>query len=137
MISRNRNHQSGFTLVEIMIVVAIIGLLAALAFPSYATSRKQSQGRRIISDARMIDAAMDQVAMEKHLKDGDSTKWVDVASYIKSKGTGDLEITLQEAAPLDILNNAYVIGNVGPGQVKVSDTTKTALDNVGIDWGNF
>jgi len=46
--NRIRNNQAAFTLVEIMIVVAIIGLLAALAVPGFQKSRKQSQGRRII-----------------------------------------------------------------------------------------
>ena len=52
MINRIRNNKAAFTLVEIMIVVAIIGLLAALAVPGFVKARKQSQGRRIVNDAR-------------------------------------------------------------------------------------
>ena len=48
MINKIRNDRSAFTLVEIMIVVAIIGLLAALAVPGFVKARKQSQGRRIL-----------------------------------------------------------------------------------------
>ena len=71
MKSINRSGKGAFTLVEIMIVVAIIGLLAALAVPGFIKARKQSQGRRIVNDARQMDAAIDQWAQEKGKKDGD------------------------------------------------------------------
>jgi prepilin-type N-terminal cleavage/methylation domain-containing protein len=61
MINKKR---SGFTLVEIMIVVAIIALLAAIAVPGFLRARKRSQASRIINDLRMIDAAVDQYAIE-------------------------------------------------------------------------
>ena len=65
----NRDNQ-GFTLVEIMIVVAIIGLLAALAIPAFVKARKQSQGRRILNDCRQMDAAINQWALETGQSDG-------------------------------------------------------------------
>ena len=64
MTNSARRRTAAFTLVEIMIVVAIIGLLTVLALPSFIKSRKQSQGRRILNDARLMDAAVDQWAME-------------------------------------------------------------------------
>ena len=51
--------QGGFTLVEIMIVVAIIALLAAIAVPGFLRARKRSQASRIINDLRLVDAAVD------------------------------------------------------------------------------
>src|SRR2546427_7161999 len=54
----------GFTLVEIMIVVAIIALLAAIAVPGFLRARKRSQASRILNDLRMIDSAVDQYAIE-------------------------------------------------------------------------
>jgi len=55
-----------------MIVVAIIGLLAALAIPGFVKARKQSQGRRILNDARQMDAAIDQWALETGQTDGNA-----------------------------------------------------------------
>jgi type IV pilus assembly protein PilA len=126
MINKIRNNKAAFTLVEIMIVVAIIGLLAALAIPAFVKSRKQSQGRRIINDARQMDAAVDQWALENGKKDGDTVDTAGAATYMKTAWTAN-----------DLLNNAYTISNVGTNQVKISDTTKTALAGVGIDWGPF
>ena len=56
--------RAGFTLVEIMIVVAIIALLAAIAVPGFLRARKRSQASKIINDLRLIDAAVDQYAIE-------------------------------------------------------------------------
>ena len=64
MLNMINKKRSGFTLVEIMIVVAIIALLAAIAVPGFLRARKRSQASRIINDLRMIDAAVDQYAIE-------------------------------------------------------------------------
>ena len=63
-------NKKGFTLVEIMIVVAIIGLLAAIAIPSFMRARQSSQATGCINNLRQIDAAKDQYAMEKGLTNG-------------------------------------------------------------------
>lgn len=57
-------HNRAFTLVEIMIVCAIIALLAAIAVPGFLRSRKRSQGVAVRTDLRLIDEAMDQYALE-------------------------------------------------------------------------
>ncbi|MEO5804473.1 MAG: type II secretion system protein [Verrucomicrobiota bacterium] len=58
------NHKSGFTLVEIMIVVAIIGLLAAIAIPNFIRARTKSQQNACVNNIRQIDAAIQQWALE-------------------------------------------------------------------------
>lgn len=122
-----RRHRFGFTLLEIMIIVALVGLLAVLAMPGIIKSRKQAQGRRVINDARIIDTAIDAWAIEKNKSDGDNVDITDAATYSKS---GALPAR-------DVLGNLYAIGKVGTNQVKVSSTTKMALDGVSIDWGGY
>jgi prepilin-type N-terminal cleavage/methylation domain-containing protein len=83
--SRAKSHQA-FTLVEIMIVVAIIALLAAIAVPGFLRARKRSQASRILNDLRMIDSAVDQYAIETNRKTGDTVAVTDWTNYVK-KGT--------------------------------------------------
>ena len=64
--------KAGFTLVEIMIVVAIIGLLAAIAIPNFVRARATAQTNACIGNLRIIDAAMNQYALEAGKKTGDS-----------------------------------------------------------------
>jgi prepilin-type N-terminal cleavage/methylation domain-containing protein len=73
----------GFTLVEIMIVVAIIALLAAIAVPGFLRARKRSQASRILNDLRMIDSAVDQYAIETNRKSGDVVSVADWTNYLK------------------------------------------------------
>jgi prepilin-type N-terminal cleavage/methylation domain-containing protein len=77
-----KSHK-GFTLVEIMIVVAIIALLAAIAVPGFLRARKRSQASRILNDLRMIDSAVDQYAIETNRKTGDTVGTADWTNYVK------------------------------------------------------
>jgi prepilin-type N-terminal cleavage/methylation domain-containing protein len=126
MTKRTQHSETAFTLVEIMIVVAIIGLLAALAIPGFVKARKQSQGRRILNDARQMDSAVDQWALECGKKDGDTVITSSAATYLKTAWPTN-----------DLLGNAFQISNVGPSQVDIAPATKTALSGVGIDWGPY
>jgi len=110
-----------------MVIVALIGLLATLAIPSFIKVRKQSQAKRIVNDARVIDAAVDAWAMEFSKADGDNVDLAAVAQYTK---TGVVPTT-------DLLGNSFTIGPVGATQVVISASTKAALGGVAIDWGNY
>ena len=124
---RSLCEQQAFTLVEIMIVVAIIGLLAALAVPSFIKVRKESRAKRIVNDARQIDAAIDTWALQAGAVDGDAVDLVQAARYMKS-GTIN---------PNDVLGNPYLIGPIGDTQMAISSETKLALAGVAIDWGGY
>jgi len=112
----------GFTLVEIMIVVAIIALLAAIAVPGFLRARKRSQASRIINDLRLIDSAVDQYAIENNMTSGAPVAVTDWTNYLK-KGS-NLYVT-----GADILGNPY-----GPQTVdslpSVPAASKAALSDV-------
>jgi prepilin-type N-terminal cleavage/methylation domain-containing protein len=122
MLNKLNSRRGGFTLVEIMIVVAIIALLAAIAVPGFLRARKRSQASRIINDLRLIDSAVDQYAIETNRASGFSVNTVDWTNYLK-QGT-NLYTTGK-----DILGNDY-----GPQKVdslpKVPQSSKTALSDV-------
>jgi prepilin-type N-terminal cleavage/methylation domain-containing protein len=86
MLNKLNKRRGGFTLVEIMIVVAIIALLAAIAVPGFLRARKRSQASRILNDLRMIDAAVDQYAIETNRTTGAAVAITDWTNYLK-KGT--------------------------------------------------
>src|SRR5438105_4240031 len=122
MLKAINKRRGGVTLVEIMIVVAIIALLAAIAVPGFLRARKRSQASRIINDLRLIDSAVDQYAIETNKKSGDPVAVSDWTNYLK-KGT-NLYTTGN-----DILNNTY-----GPQTVdslpKAHASTRASLSDV-------
>jgi prepilin-type N-terminal cleavage/methylation domain-containing protein len=91
------NNRKGFTLVEIMIVVAIIGLLAAIAIPNFVKARTTAQTNACIANLKQIDGAMEQYALEGKLAagasctltaiSGDSTKFIKVTPVCPASGT--------------------------------------------------
>jgi|ERR1035437_210033 prepilin-type N-terminal cleavage/methylation domain-containing protein len=100
-------HKAGFTLVEIMIVVAIIGLLAAIAIPNFVKARATSQANACINNMRQIDSACDQWALEMHHKTGDT------APSLTSDLTPYIKLTSASAIPSCPAGGTYSVGKVG------------------------
>jgi prepilin-type N-terminal cleavage/methylation domain-containing protein len=83
MLRKFTTKRAGFTLVEIMIVVAIIALLAAIAVPGFLRARKRSQASKILNDLRMISGAIDQYAIEQSKQSTDPVLVADWTKYLK------------------------------------------------------
>jgi len=118
----NQRARGGFTLVEIMIVVAIIALLAAIAVPGFLRARKRSQASKVINDLRMIDSAVDQYAIETNKVSGNPVGQEDWTRYVKKD-------TQLYATGADLFGNAYGDQSVD-SRPKVPQTTYDALSDV-------
>ena len=73
----------GFTLVEIMIVIAIVGLLAGIAIPSYIRARALTQTNTCINHLRQIDAAIQQWALDNKKGEQQTVEFSDISGYLK------------------------------------------------------
>ncbi len=100
MLQKLQSRRGGFTLVEIMIVVAIIALLAAIAVPNFLRARKRSQATRVLEDLRILDSATDQYAIETNKSTGANPAIADLKNYIKAG-------TVLYTTGNDIFGNSY------------------------------
>ena len=84
---KKNNRKSGFTLVEIMIVVAIIGLLAAIAIPNFVKARTTSQQNACINNLRLIDSSKQQWALEQRQQSTCTPGGADLQPYLGRSST--------------------------------------------------
>jgi prepilin-type N-terminal cleavage/methylation domain-containing protein len=119
------NRIAGFTLVEIMIVVAIIGLLAAIAIPNFVKARTTSQQNACINNLRLIDASKQQWALEQRKQSSDSPAGSDLQPYLGRGANGELP-----SCPVDPLNafaSSYQPNNVGTSPICLILSTSHVL----------
>jgi prepilin-type N-terminal cleavage/methylation domain-containing protein len=116
---RINNRKSGFTLVEIMIVVAIIGLLAAIAIPNFVKARTTAQKNACINNLRQIDGAKEQWALENKKTQTD-TPTMDSNTDTGLIGT-DKYIKVTPMCPA---NGTYTVGDMAT-KPKCSNTDHT------------
>ena len=81
---KNTQQTKGFTLVEIMIVVVIIGLLAAMAIPAFQKVRRASQDKTVLNNARQLSAAADQYYLENGVSTVTLGNLVGTTNYVKA-----------------------------------------------------
>jgi prepilin-type N-terminal cleavage/methylation domain-containing protein len=122
MLRKLTTKRAGFTLVEIMIVVAIIALLAAIAVPGFLRARKRSQASKVLNDLRLISSAMDQYAIETNKKSADPIDVVDWTKFVKK----DTQLYLTGADLFGMPYGAQTVDSLP----HVDVTTKNALSDV-------
>ena len=93
-----RRFAKGFTLVEIMIVVAIIGIIIAIAVPAFLRARENSRGRACQTNLKQIDGAMEQYALEFKVPKGGSIAMTDLTKPPKA-GTGEGYLKVEPTCP--------------------------------------
>ncbi len=119
MKQQKRNH--GFTLVEIMIVVVIIGLLAAMAIPAFQKVRASSQEKAIINNLRQLSGAAQQYFLENG---------VDTVAYTDLVGDGKYIKTIQTVA-----GETYPTG-IGQDSTQISATGSKVSGKAEISYSN-
>lgn len=85
--------KAGFTLVEIMIVVAIIGLLAAIGIPSFMKARDKSLTNTKEANIKQIEGAIEQYALDNSLTNNQTVAWADLAQYLKDQDIADYTVS--------------------------------------------
>ena len=127
--------QRAFTLVEVMIVVAVLAMLAAIAIPSFVRARKRAQASSTLESLRMIAGAKEQYAIENSKGGSLTPEPADLVPYVKN-GTR-LYTDLLAGQAMDAIGNPMTINTLDQPP-KVSPTTRSALaDALGVNADEF
>ena len=112
-------NKKGFTLVEIMIVVAIIGLLAAIAIPNFVRARQKAQAEACIANLRQIEGATQVWAVDTGANDTVTPGWNDlVTNYIRTQpvcpAKGNYTLSTVNSRPTCTIGNTVTPNHVLP-----------------------
>ena len=128
MLTSKQRKPSGFTLVEIMIVVAIIALLAAIAVPGFLRSRKRSQAVGVLNEARVLDDALSKYTIENYKHTGDVISHRIFYPYLKD-GSRLYLLSKANNQLTDMAGGSFTYGDVDAG-VKISTVTTGSFSDV-------
>ena len=110
------NRRGAFTLIEVMVTVAIIGMLSAISVPSWVKSRERAQLNNIISNLRIIESSKEQWALEQKKGTGDTPVATDIAPYLKNN-----------TMPTPIASETY---NINPIGTSADATVASKIGNI-------
>ncbi len=123
-----KKSKKGFTLVEIMIVVVIIGLLAAMAIPAFKKVRATSQNKAVVNNIRQITSAADQYFLEHGVTTVAIANLIGNDSYIKGTDEAGMQVASEDYADTITQGTDYVVSGLpaGAGGTGVDDHTPNA-----------
>lgn len=137
MLYKLNKNRAGFTLVEIMTVVAIIALLATIAAPNFLRARKRAQASWLLEEMRIIDGAKDVWAAENNKGRGTQVTWNDLVPYFKSGS----RLAAMTDPPRDILGNIIATNGVNEPPTIAQSTYDEFFEVLGTNpesfWGSF
>lgn len=125
-----KHGKSGFTLIEIMLVVGIIGLLSAICIPEFMKARRRSQATLTLQELKKVQDGIDTWALENNKQNSDAVQWDDVRPYVKDN------IPLFNRGGRDFLGHDFLFTSVASG-VKVDEVTRLYFSGVNVDFSEF